>query len=61
MMRINAKAIPINDTDYSCHITSVASLTDHMESMWSPYYAKSHHIMPLVMNSLRGGHTQIDR
>ena len=23
LMRINAKAMPINDTDYSCHVTAV--------------------------------------
>ena len=49
MMHINAKATPIIDTDYSYHITAVEQ-TNHMGSI-------SHHITPLVINSLGGGHT----
>ena len=39
--------MPTNDTNYNCHIKY---LTTHMGSI-------SHHIMPLVINSLRAGHT----
>ena len=47
MTRINAKAIPINDNDYSCHITAVELFNQSYEV----------HIMPLVINSLGHGHT----
>ena len=48
MKRSNAKAMPINDNDYNCSYR--ACLTNRMGSI-------SRHIMPLVINSLRGGHT----
>jgi len=51
------KATPTNYTichDFNCHInereTSKTCLTNHKGSI-------SHHIMPLVFNSLGGGHT----
>ena len=47
MTRINAKAMPINDNDYHCHITAT--------NLFNKSYGV--HIMPLVINSLRGGHT----
>ena len=47
MTRVNAKATPINDNGYSCHRTC---LTNRMRSI-------SHHIMPLIINSLGCGHT----
>ena len=47
MMRTNAKATPINDNDYSCHITAVDLFNQSYEV----------HIMPLVINSLGGGDT----
>ena len=50
-MYFNWKATSTNDTDYSCHIKAVElSLTNHMWSI-------SHHIMPLVGNSVQSGHT----
>ena len=45
-MRINAKAMPINDNDYNCHITAT-----ELDQSYGVY------IMPLVINSLGGGHT----
>ena len=50
MMRTNGKAMPINDNDYSCCNSYRTCLTNHMRST-------SCHIMPLVINSLRHGHT----
>ena len=54
-MRTNAKAMPINNNDYSCHIANSCRtcLTNCMRSL-------SRHIMPLVINSLGGGHTHKD-
>ena len=49
MMRINAKATPTNDTNYSCHIKAVVLFNQ-------PYEV---HIMPLVIDSLRGRYTCI--
>ena len=46
-MHMDAYTTPTNDTDYNCHRTY---LTNHMGSI-------SHHITPLVINSLGGGHT----
>ena len=40
---MDAMVMPTNDTDYKCHITY---LTNHMGYI-------SHHIMPLIINSLR--------
>ena len=48
-MRINAKATPTNDTNYSCHIKAIVLFNQ-------PYEV---HIMPLVIDSLRGRHTCI--
>ena len=45
--RINAKATPINDNDYSCHITAIELFNQSYEV----------HITPLVINSLGRGHT----
>ena len=51
MMRIDAKVTPTDNTDYSCHIKSYTVYsTNHMGSI-------SHHIMPLVIDNLGGGHT----
>ena len=49
MTHINAKAMPINHTDYSCR----CSLTNHIETI-------QRYITPLAINSLKGGdtHTQ---
>ena len=48
---MDAKATPTNDTNYSCHMKAIKlNLTNHMGSI-------SHRIMPLVINSLRDGHT----
>ena len=47
MTRINAKATPINDNDYSCHTTAIELFNQSYEV----------HIMPLVINSLGRGHT----
>ena len=53
-MYINAKAIPINNTDYNCHKTLFNScrtcITNHLGSI-------SPHIMPPVINSIGGRHT----
>ena len=51
----SSKATPINDNNYSCHIHNSCRtcLTNHMGSI-------SRHIMPLVINSLGGGHTHIN-
>ena len=49
MTHFNSKAMPINDTDYSCHIEAV-ELTQSI--MWGPY-------TPPVINSL--GRRQTDR
>ena len=46
----NSKAMPINYNDYGCHNSCRTCLTNRMESI-------SCHIMPLVINSLRRGHT----
>ena len=45
--------MPTNDIDYRCHIKAIEHgyLTNHMGSI-------SHHIMPLVINSLGSGHTR---
>ena len=50
-MHINAKATPINGNDYYCHLTAIELLTNRIGSI-------SCHIMPLVINTLSGGHTQ---
>ena len=51
MMHINAKATLTNDTDYSCHIKGCRTcLTNCVESI-------SCHIMSLVVNSIKDGHT----
>ena len=44
--------MPTNDIDYNCHIKAMhrTYLTNHMGSI-------SHHITPLVINNLGGGHT----
>ena len=42
MTHFNSKAMPVNDTDYSCHIEAV-ELTQSI--MWGPY-------TPPVINSL---------
>ena len=47
MTYINAKATPINDADYSGHITAIEPV---QPIIWV-------HITPLVINSLGGGHT----
>ena len=47
MTRINAKATPINNNDYSCHITAVELVNQSYEV----------DIMPLVINNLGRGHT----
>ena len=49
MTRINVMTMPINDTGYSCHTKAVELFCD-MGSI-------SQNIMPLVIDSLRGGHT----
>ena len=51
-MHMNAYVIPTNDTDYSCHIKA----TKHIQPIiWG--LRISHHMTPLVINSLGGGHT----
>ena len=52
MMCINTKAMPISDTNYNCNITAITELilTNHIGFI-------SHHITPLVINSLGGEHT----
>ena len=57
-MCINAKATPINDTNYICHITAV-------ELSYPIIYVEStsYHITRLVINSLRADtqtHTHTD-
>ena len=56
MMLFNRKAIhmPTIDSNYSCHILGVQNLYN----LYNESYRV--HIMPLVINSLRGGdsHTQ---
>ena len=47
---MDAYAAPTNDIDYSCHINHGTYSTNHMGSI-------SHHITPLVINSLGGRHT----
>ena len=47
MLRFNCKAMPTNDTDYSCH-TNLFNQS---------YGSISYHIMPLVITSLGGRHT----
>ena len=52
MMCINAKAKPINDTNYSCYKAAVVLvLTNYTESI-------SYHIMSIVVNCVGSGHTQ---
>ena len=51
MMHTNAKAMAINDNDYSCHITAV--------DLFNQLYEV--HIMPLVINSPGGGDTHTYR
>ena len=60
--RIDVKTTPTNFTDYSCYVRAIeliypscsqshrTYLTNHMGSI-------SHHIIPLVINSLGRGHT----
>ena len=48
MTHTDAKATPTNDTNYSCHIKAI-ELTYITQS----YGSISHHIMSLVINSLR--------
>ena len=50
MMHMDVYVMPTNDTDHSCHKSHRTSLTNHMGSI-------SHHNVPLVINSLRGGDT----
>ena len=52
MIHFNSKATPINNTNYSCHNYKSCRtyLTNYIGSI-------SFHIMLLVINSLRGGHT----
>ena len=49
---MDAYVMPANDIDYSCmpYKSHKTYLTNHMGSL-------SHHIMPLVVHSLGGGHT----
>ena len=39
MMRINAKAMPINDTNYICHTTAVELFKP---ITWGPYHTTSY-------------------
>ena len=43
----------INDNDYSCHITAVEIV---QPIVWGSYHAISHHITPIVINSLGSRH-----
>ena len=45
-MHFNSKAMPTNDADYSCHIIAVEFVNQ----------SYGVHIMPLIINILRGGH-----
>ena len=46
MTHMDAYVMPTKDTDYNCHIKAIELiLTNHIGSI-------SHHIMPLVINSL---------
>ena len=49
-MCTNAKATPINDNDYSCHITAV--------DLFNQLYEV--HITPLIISSLGGRDTYTD-
>ena len=51
MTHIDANANPTNDTNCNCHMSQRTYSTNHM------CLRISHHIMPLVINSLEGGHT----
>ena len=48
---MDAYITPTKNTNYSCYIKAI-DLTNHMGSI-------SHHIMPLVIHSLGGGHTHM--
>ena len=39
-LRTNTKIIPINNNDYSCHITTVELV---LPIVWGPYHAMSRH------------------
>ena len=52
MMCMDAYVTPTNHTDCSRYIKAI-ELIHFVQS----YGVKSHHIMPLVINSLAGGHT----
>ena len=56
MTHMDAKATPTNNTDYRCYNykSHITYLTNHNGYI-------SHHITPLVINSLGGGHTHAYR
>ena len=49
MTLINAKATPINDNDYNCHIIAIELV---QPIVWNPYHTTN--------NSLGGGYTNIN-
>ena len=54
-MHMDAYVTPTNDTDYSCH-----NYKSHRTYLTNLMGSISHHIMPLVINSLGGGHTHVN-
>ena len=50
MTCMDAKAMPTNDTNYSCHIKAIKLI----------YQSYGFYITPLVINSFGGGHTHTD-
>ena len=53
MMRMDIYAMPTTNTDYSCHIKAI--------EFDQSYESISHHIPPLVINSLGGEHTHMQK
>ena len=53
------KITPIHLIDGKCHIKQLNSRKNHKTCLTNRTQSISHHIMPLVMNALGGGHTDI--
>ena len=51
--------MPTIDTDYSCHIKAIELIYNQLYNLFitNRMGSRSHHIMPLVINSLGGSHT----
>ena len=53
-MHLNVKAMPTNDTDYNCYIY------EHSACLTNQIWVQNHSTLPLVNDSLVGGHTHTD-